>query len=425
MKVVHISTHDVAGGAARAASRVHEGLLGIGVDSTMLVAVRAGRAPGVELVQIDRSLVARVRRRGRKMRRIADWQRHAASVPAGFERFSDDRTELGRDLVRQLPAADILHLHWVADLVDYGTFFPRIGNRTPLVWTLHDMNPMTGGCHYDAGCGRFTGRCGACPQLGSDEERDLSRRVWSRKQEALRSIPSGNLHIVTGSGWLAEEAQRSTLLRRFPVSTFHYGIDADVYRPRERVSARASLGIDPSARVLLFVADSLDNRRKGFSFLVDALKRLPPALPVCLVSIGRGAPEVPACRGPVVHVGYVDDDTTLSTVYSAADLFVMPSIQEAYGQTALEAMACGTPVVGFEAGGIRDVIRDGETGLVVRTGDAEALASAVATLLGDPARLARMRARCREVVLTEHSMRSEAERYLALYEDLRSAGAIG
>jgi glycosyltransferase involved in cell wall biosynthesis len=424
VRVVHVSTHDVAGGAARAAYRIHTSLLDLGVDSSMLVAVRGSEDPSVREIRIDRRLGARVRRWRLRRRLAIDHRRLERTRPPGYERFSDDRTELGPDLIRDLPAADVVHLHWVADLLDYSSFFRHVGGSLPLVWTLHDMNPFTGGCHYDAGCGRFEDACGACPQLGSSRSEDLSREVWRRKERALATVPDRLLHVVAGSEWLRESVSSSSLFGRFAASSFDYGIDTDVFAPPERYGARAELGIPDDLPVVLFVADAVDNRRKGFSELVDALGALPPDLPVLLVSIGGGEPAVPPGLRHL-HLGRVRGDAALVRVYGAADLFVIPSLQEAYGQTALEAMACGTPAVGFDTGGMRMLIRPGITGELVPTGDTVALSTAIEVLLRDPGRLAAMRVRCRDLAVREHSLRGEAGRYLEIYQRLVEAGAVG
>jgi glycosyltransferase involved in cell wall biosynthesis len=421
VKVVHISTHDISGGAARAASRIHEGLVALGVESSMLVAVRAGDGPGVTEVTVDRSLAARVRRRVLRYRMTADRARYAHSEPAGFEKFSHHRAELGADLVREFPAADILHLHWIADYLDYGPFFRAAPAGQRFVWTLHDMNPFTGGCHYDADCGRFTMMCGACPQLGSTEERDLSREIWSGKRRALAGLSDDSLHVVADSYWLQRESRNSSLLGRFRSSTVHYGLDTDVFRPRERRSVRKELGLSENSRVLLFVADSVANRRKGFSKLLQALDFVDPIPGLHLVSIGQNAPSMPLSV-PHLHIDSVRDDDRLARIYSAADLFVIPSLQEAYGQTALEAMACGTPAVGFDAGGIPEVIRDGETGAIVPTGDFERLGSVIRALLADLPLLERMGRRARQIVEQEHGLTTQAARYRSLYEELMRTG---
>jgi glycosyltransferase involved in cell wall biosynthesis len=417
VRVVHVSTHDIVGGAARAAMRIHRSLLGIGVDSAMRVAVRHGSDPGVEPVPIDRGLPARVRRWLLRRRMAADWRPYEGARPRGFDRFSDDRAELGLDLPRRLPTADVVHLHWVADFVDYGSFFPRLDPRTPLVWTLHDMAPLTGGCHYDAECGRFTHGCGACPQLGSTGADDLSRAIWGRKAGALERVETGRMHLVAGSRWLQERAAVSPLLGRFPSSVFPYGIDTDTFAPGDRHGARAGLGIEPGERVVLFVADSVENHRKGFGALLEAIRLIPAEREVRVVSIGGGDPPAVGARRHL-HLGRIDDDRALAEVYNAADLFVIPSLQEAYGQTALEAISCGTPAVGFDNGGMRELIRPGETGALVPTGDAAALAASIDALLADEPRLAEMRRRCREVALRDHSLAGEARHYLRIYKGL-------
>jgi hypothetical protein len=163
VKIVHVSTHDLAGGAARAAYRLHRGLLEIGVGSRMLVAGRTSADPTVTLFQPSPKAHRRIRRGIRHRRIAAELNRYAATRPAGLEQFSDDRTAFAGEVVRQLPPCDIINLHWVASMVDVGTFLRRAGS-VPIVWSLHDMNVFTGGCHYDWGCGRFTDSCGSCPQ---------------------------------------------------------------------------------------------------------------------------------------------------------------------------------------------------------------------------------------------------------------------
>jgi glycosyltransferase involved in cell wall biosynthesis len=173
---------------------------------------------------------------------------------------------------------------------------------------------------------------------------------------------------------------------------------------------------------VLFVSDSLGNRRKGFGVLIEALSRLSEIPNLFLLSIGGGSPSVPSSVRHL-HLGRVDLDEELASIYSAADLFVLPSLEEAFGQTALEAHACGTPAIGFNAGGVADAIRDGVTGLLVRSGDATALANGIAELLADPDRLARMGAAGRAVVLQEHTLEIQARQYQILYSRMLSATA--
>lgn len=425
MRIVHIGTCDSSGGAFRAAYRLHDGLRRIGQDSFMFVASKLTDDPSVlELVRASNPL-GRLLRRIHRERIHRRFSRYHTSRPAGLESFTEDCSEYGTNIGEQIPVCDIVNVHWVAGFVDYVPFLQNCASRYPIVWTLHDMNPFTGGCHYNEGCMKYCGSCGACPQLGSQEDKDLSRRVWTRKQKAFAAVPPGRMHIVADSRWLAAEARRSSLLGRFPISPIYYGLDADTFTPRSKLQARGVLGIPLGPSVIMFAADSVTNRRKGLATLADALARMANRLDVLLLSVGRGKPAISETV-PHMHFGHVGSDRLLSVLYSAADVFVIPSVQEAFGQTAMEAMACGTPVIGSEVGGIPEIVRHGVTGLLVPACDSSKLSEALTALLQDPIRRAEMSNNCRRMVLAEHTLEIQARRYLQLYEamlgDRRAGG---
>jgi glycosyltransferase involved in cell wall biosynthesis len=279
------------------------------------------------------------------------------------------------------------------------------------------MNAFTGGCHLSYGCDKYAERCGACPQLGSSDPDDLSRQIWRRKREAFKQIDPDRLQIVTTSRWMAEQVTRSSLLGSFTVTIVPNSLDSDDFAPRNRSFARDTLGIPREARVVLFVAVSIAKRHKGFALLVQALAGLVDQSNLLLVSVGGGKPalDIPL---PHLHLGYIENERLLSLVYSAADVFVMPSRQESFGQTAIEALACGIPVVGFAIGGIPDIVRPGVTGLLVPAGDVAALRSAIAQLLQDQTLRDEMSANCRRIAVEEYTLEVQARRYLELYETL-------
>jgi len=351
------------------------------------------------------------------MRIHSDMARHRHARTSDLEAFSDDRSEHEADVAAQLPAADIVHVHALLGFVDYRSFFAAVPHQRPVVRTLHDMSFFTGGCHYDGGCGKFTQRCGACPQLGSNTDDDLSRRIWQRKAAAFDAIPDGRLHLVATSRWLAAEAQRSSLLQRFPVTVIPHGVDTEIFRPRDRDESRDALGIDRDARVVLFVAEPITRRIKGFTVFVHAIEHLRDLRKLMVVSVGNGHPPVPL-EVPHLHLGRIRQERLLSLVYSAADVLVMPSLQEAFGLTALEAIACGVPVVGSAVGGILDTVRPGLTGMLVPPGDAKATATAIADLLEDPATRRAMAVSCRRLVLDEYTLEIQTGRYATLYETI-------
>jgi len=417
MKILHLSTHDIRGGAARAAFRLHTALRRLGHDSTMLVAHRDSDDPTVRALVRSKDLATNLRRRWRRSQILREFEDYQDTRPAGLEPFSDDRSQHAHDLVKQLPPCDVIHLQWVGGFFDYQAFFTALPQNTTVVWQLHDMNVITGGCHYDQDCGRYMNGCGACPQLGSTDPEDLSRQIWTRKQSVFGVLEGNRLHIVALSRWMLGLVKASPLLSRFSATLIPNGVDLGVFAPHDRRLAREVLGIPQGAQIVMFVSDILTNRRKGFSFLLEALSGLTQAHNLFLLSVGGG--ERPG-TGPIpcLHTGYVKDERWLSLMYSAADLFAIPSLQDNLPNTVLESMACGTPVVGFEVGGIPDMVRPGTTGQLVPVGDALALRQAISHLLNAPSTRRQMGAECRRIVSEEYSNELLATRYAALYESL-------
>ena len=265
-----------------------------------------------------RALWTRIQRRWRREKIQRSFARYEDTRPEGLEPFTDDRTPFAGRMLNQMPPAEVINLHWIGGFVDLQAFFDRVS--VPVVWTLHDMNAFTGGCHYDVNCDKYTRQCGACPQLGSEKENDPSRQIWKRKKHIFSQLSPDQLHIVTSSTWLAEEARKSTLLADFPVTTIPYGLDTDRFSPRPREAVRTALGVPPDCPVILFVADSATNKRKGFSLLQQALTDLSGPL---LVSIGGGTLQVGSPEQHI-HLGKLSSNRLLAAAYSAADIFVIP-----------------------------------------------------------------------------------------------------
>jgi glycosyltransferase involved in cell wall biosynthesis len=343
------------------------------------------------------------------------FRQYQETRPDGLELFSQARTVPGHRAVDSIPDADIYNLHWINGFIDPLPFFQATDQ--PVVWTLHDMNPFTGGCHYTAGCRRLEDACGKCPQLGSTTEGDLSRKVWKRKDRSYGNCEKGDsLTAVADSHWLAEQARKSSLLNNVPIQTIHYGLDVRTFKPRDTEGVRTALEIPQDHRIVLFVAQSAENHRKGFDLLAEALSSLKQEN-ITLLSIGGEQPELETTL-PHNHLGTIESDLLLSIFYSLADLFVIPSRQEAFGQTAMESMACGTPVVGFDTGGIPDMVRPGETGWLAETGNVRALRDTIEQALADDAAREQRGQRCRAVVEDEYTLKHQACQYIRLYESL-------
>lgn len=413
MKVLHLSTSDITGGAARASYRLHEGLINEGINSKLFVRSRSSDDSDVIRYKYPAGLIKTGYRLNKLILENSIKKYRSAKLP-GSEAFSDDRSYLKSGFYNQLPEADIYQLHWISHFVDLPSFFRKINK--PVVWTLHDMFPFTGGCHYSGDCRKFTTRCGSCPQLASMIKKDLSYQIWRRKREAIEKFRN-KLIIRADSKWLASEASCSSLLRGLDIDVIHYGLDTNVFRPLDKIACRRILGLPEKSKVIVFGAPGIDNPRKGFSKLKEAIDILAlKTSDLFLLSFGAGKIET-SFQIPWLHVGPVNNEYLLPVIYNSGDIFVIPSLQEAFGQTCLEAMSCGVPAVGFRnAGGISDMIVDNLNGFLAQELSAESLETAICKLLELPeSEYLSFSSNCRKTVLEEYTLEKQAARYISLY----------
>jgi glycosyltransferase involved in cell wall biosynthesis len=279
------------------------------------------------------------------------------------------------------------------------------------------MNPFTGGCHYDHYCGKYMTGCGACPQLGSDLEQDLSRIIWQKKREIFNKLEVRQINIVAPSHWLAKLCQKSSLLGRFQTSVIPNAVDTDDFAPRDRHFSRSVLGIPPNKMVILFVSEYVNDSRKGSFLLKDLSTLISSCLNACVIFLGK---ENLGCTAeiPHFHTGQVTNDRLLSLVYSAADILLTLSSQDNLPNTILEAMSCGTPVIGFAVGGIPDVVKNETTGFLARYRNIEKLCSLIKRTLTDESLRARLSENCRRTALKDYSLAIQARRYESLYDGI-------
>lgn len=416
MKVLHISASDRVGGAGIAAYRHHRALLSHGIESQMLVKVKATDDPRVQTWDVSRQL------RHRLPRALRRRYLQAVGPKQSWFPFSDDRSELGGSESEPLPPHDIINVQFTSGFIDQSAFFRRLEAKIPIVVTMHDMNPFTGGCHYDMDCGRFTAKCGQCPQLKSSSEGDLSNAIWNRRFASYQSLLFRKARFIANSHWLAGQAKRSSLLRSLPVEVINCGVDEKIFCPLDRAQARQLLRIPADSKVVMFAADSVENERKGGRYLYEALANI--KAPLFLVTAGAGHPPA-SLKMKSLHLGNLDCEQLMALAYNTADVFVIPSIQEAYGQTALEASACGVPVVGFNTGGIPDIVVHGETGLLCPVKDTQALREAIERLVTDGTLRARMGAKGRQRVEQKLTLDLLADKYAKVYGELLGFAANG
>ena len=416
MKVCHLNAIDW-GGATRAAIRLHRGLNQIGVDSSFVIDRSRGKKDDdVTFFPADRSISSRLSRKLRR-RVISSSRKKYETTPSAISSFRDDRSHHGKRMLSTLPECDILNLHWVAEYVDFSQALPGMTRKCPVVWTLHDMNAFTGGCHFTDGCERYMTGCGSCPQLGSSDSADLSSQAWNRKLKAVEEINPERLTIACPSHWMADCVRNDSLLARFPVEVIPYGIDTEIFKPRDMAVARDIFGLSEDDKVILFVSEYVNDPRKGISYLADALSRFTDES-IVILTVGNG--ELPnTCRHRSIELGSINDDRLLSLAYGAADLFVCPSLQDNLPNTVIEALACGTPVVGFDIGGLPDMIQDGVNGFTAKLISNESLHKAMHDVVNAPdLEKSEMRGKSRKIAVERYALNVQAERYQSLYAKL-------
>ena len=329
-------------------------------------------------------------------------------------------------LLDRAAGSQILNLHYTRGLMTSWQA-ARIARVTGarVVITLMDMGPLTGGCHYMRGCTNYQRQCGRCPLIRSNFSYDVTRRAWrSRKRSYTAMAPT----VVACNRWTRDRARESSLLGDARCEIIPLAIDLDIFRPIARATARDVLGVPANARIVFCGALKMGQSRKGFDSLVDAFNRLPSKLdaqraaanPVVIMTAGNGdfARDIPL---PFAHhhLGMLGDDRSLALAYSAADVFVSPSLEDAGPMMVNESLACGTPVVAYAIGTAADHVEQGTNGWVAKLGDADELAHGLAQVL-DSNEPEKLRVRSREEAVDSFSPDRVARKYLDLYNELSS-----
>jgi glycosyltransferase involved in cell wall biosynthesis len=412
MAVQFFNTYDSIGGAARAAWRIFEAVDAKLGDCRFQSLYRARSD-----ARIESALPAWSGSRAR----LRTWIDKGPLIAyRARRRIMFNNGWLRSGISRGLADTDIAHLHWVADGFVAVSDIGRLA--VPVVWTFHDLWPVTGGCHYPGDCAGYASDCGSCPALESRRTVDLARWNQRRKRLHFRDLP---FVVACPSRWLAGEIERSGMFRQARIEVIPNCIDTEIFSPLDRQQARQSLGIPGDGQLLLFgAAGALEDPRKGFPELAAAIRILRSRyvnLDLGLLMFGTDQPRCGLEDDLPVHsLGIVENDRDLRMAYAAADLFVSTSSQDNLPNTLLEAQACGIPCVAYETGGVPETIEPGQTGFLVPLGDSERLAETLASLLSDIQRLREAGRMARERALSQYTYSLIADRYLDAYEAARS-----
>ena len=416
MRVLIVNTSERTGGAAVAAYRLMDALNNNGVKAKMLVREKERGS-----LQVS----------GLSSRWWPQWcflwERLCIWFHLGFRRshlFELDMANIGTDIT-SLPEfleADVIHLHWINQgMLSLGNICKILASGKPVVWTMHDIWPATAICHYARGCEAFHQQCRKCPILPKFGVGDLALRVWQRKQQML----SGHrVSYVACSQWLADEARKSALLDGQRVTSIPNPIDTRIFRPVDKQACRQQLSLPADKRIILFVSQRVTDPRKGMSYFVDALRLLAEQHPemkqnTVVAILGGHAEDVARELSlPAYPLGYVSDTKRIVQVYNAADVFVLPSLEDNLPNTLMESMACGVPCVGFKVGGIPEMIDHQQNGYVAEFQQTDDLAAGIRYVL-DGADYAVLSQQCQHKVAHSYSQQSVAKRYIEVYEDAR------
>ena len=414
MKTLFLSTSDFLGGAARATYWLGKGLRSRGLDLSMIVQNKSTSEDWVETVK-----------RGNYgkllsiLRLVTDTSplklySNRKNIPWSLNWLPNSNLHKKIDSYN----ADITNIHWIGEGFLPMSLLQKI--KTPIVWSLYDMWPFTGGCHYDEFCGKFISGCGKCPQLSSSHY-DLSSLVLAQKLKYLKDLP---ITVVAPSLWLAGEAKKSLVFKDKRIEVIPHGTNLEIFSPLDKGMARRLLGLDEDRSYILFGAmGGSSDARKGYQHLTKALQKVSSNKKLKNTSLmifgSNGGEDIQGLDFPVHKFGRFVDDIALSVLYSAADITVTPSMQEAFGMTASESMACGTPVVAFGTSGPMDVIDHKVDGYLANPFDYLDLATGIEWLLdGDINRIAS--ALCRKKCQLKFDLRDVSKKYESLYTELLS-----
>ncbi|MBY0245368.1 MAG: glycosyltransferase family 4 protein [Sphingobacteriaceae bacterium] len=417
MKVLHLNTYEGNGGAGRACLRLSDALNEQGVESEIMVYFQF--SPSHKTINFSAIFF-------RKIKAVCNIlaERYLTKIFVKAVKTPFSLQFFGQAIANHpaLKSADIIHLHWI----NHGFLTPKNLEELsklnkPIVWTFHDSNAFTGGCHVRYACQNFLKECGNCPLLKSSSANDISHKNWLKKKKAYSKL---DFSVVAPSRWMANSAKKSSLLQFKEVSVIPNTIEIEVFKPYPKSEAKVFLGIEPHKFVLMSgFMPSKNDKHKGAQYLIEALNLLAqnPAIEkgnVELVIFGNKSTEnMPEFPFKTTFLGNISNDTQLAQSYSAADAFITPSLEDNLPNTVMESLACATPVIAFETGGIPDMVSHLENGYLAKYESAEDLAAGIAWLYSCEIQLL-IQQNARESILKNFAPEVIAKKHIELYNSV-------
>jgi len=417
MNVVLVNTWDIFGGASRAAHRLYNGLRQAGVETTYLVNDK--RSSDGNIQELKKQRCERGRQEGAVQRNYIEANR--SSLSNTYFSFTWNGAALADN--PWIRSANIINLHWVEKFVSNRSLCELATLGKPVVWTLHDQRPFTGGCHYASGCNGFISGCIECRQLRQDAQH-LPEKVVAERMDIMADM---DLTIVTPSKWLADAARSSRLFRDKRVEVIPNSVETDLFSPLDKTQAKSQLAIGENVVTLMFGAQHNREIRKGFRELMESLRlclqddRFRQACEtgtIQIISIGDKGSDIEKLPIRSNNFGYIEDDRRLAQLYSATDLFILPSLEDNLPNSLLEAMACGTPIAAFATGGVPDMLKHERNGMLAETRDTRALANAILALVFDAEKRKVFGEQSRALIEAGYRLQDQAGNYSALFRSL-------
>ncbi|MXV51655.1 glycosyltransferase [Pedobacter sp. HMF7647] len=415
MKIIHINSYDGNGGAGRACIRLDKALKQEGIQSEIWVNYKFGN---------DHTIKSFNKGGFRKMitafgilaeRFISSFISKPIKIPFSYPFWGTDITKN-----KELQEADIIHLHWI----NHGFLRPKDLQKIaklnkPIVWTFHDSNAFTGGCHVRYSCDHYEHECGNCPVLKTSNPSDASHDIWLQKNRAYKQL---SFNIISPSNWMGGAASKSGLLKGFPVHVIPNTLETTVFNPHDKDISREFLGLSKDKFLILSgFMPSRNDLHKGTPYLIEALELLTkrvPAQKIELVVFGnRDNKNVPNFPVKTTFLGTISNDEKLAYCYSAVDVFLTPSLDDNLPNTVMESLACGTPVVSFTTGGIPDMVRHLTNGYLAEYKNSDDLANGLAWVLETPEKEI-LRRNASKIVRENFSETIVARKHIILYEQL-------